>query len=142
MRSQVYVVSFILASFLTSSGCESKSTTETAEDDLALKSILHDLELSGGTTSLLSRNFSHPQMPNLGLREDAIVLTSSGPSYTLRYVIRYPQAENRWNLWVNHEIGEDGTGLESTAIREYSQEPTPEIVSAFRSEIQDHWSNR
>lgn len=142
MKNQLHVLSFILVSFLTSSGCGSKPTNSTKDDEIALTSILHDLQITEGKTRLLFRNSSSTQPSHLGPREEAIVLTSSGSNYTLRYAIRYPQTETRWSLWVNHEIGEDGTGLESPAIREYSQEPTPEIVSAFRSEIRDHWSNR
>jgi hypothetical protein len=141
MRNQLYVVTFIAVGLINSSGCEHEPAKGFADDELVVKDIIHDLSIAHGKTTLLFRATAGTTQSDFGQRDDAIVVTSSGSTYTLRYATRYPRGDNRWNLWVHHEIGEDGTGLESPAIREYPFEPTAETVSKFRSEIQNHWSN-
>jgi hypothetical protein len=116
MRNQIYVVTFIAARLINSSGCEHEPANGFADDELVVKDIIHDLNITDGKTTLLFRATSGTTQSDFGPRDDAIVVTSSRSTYTLRYATRYPRGDNRWNLWVNHEIGEDGTGLESPAM--------------------------
>jgi hypothetical protein len=108
--------------------------------------IVQDLSLADGDTVVIQMTQTDLNREELGLRDEAVVMTENNGKFTLRYVYRFPQSRKlnfrRWRLWVNYEPVGDGTAAEVAAIKEYAQRPHAEQIAEFRADILNHWSNR
>lgn len=126
--------------------CDTPTRQSNPSLDIASTDIVHDLSLGTGDSVVIQMTQTDLEREELGLRDEAVVLTENNGKFTLRYVYRFPQSQTsnfrRWRIWVNHEPVGDGTAAEVTAIQEYDQKPTLEQVAEFRSNILNHWSNR
>jgi hypothetical protein len=127
-------------------GCAKPPTDAKAADDQSIKTVVRDLNIVGEKTVILETTRTDLGRPEMGLRDEAILLTRDETGYTLRYVFRFPGSGNpnfrRWTLWSNHDISEVGSGAEVPAMMTFSEMPSADEVAAFKSETLDHWSNR
>jgi hypothetical protein len=113
----------LLILFLNAAGCICPIESTQTDDDLILKQIVQDLNLTEGSTTLRWRTNSDTADESRGPREGAIVLTRQEAIYTLRYAVRDSHGDSLWKLWIKHDIGEDGTGLSSPAVQEFLANP-------------------
>lgn len=138
MRIQLSRLTYMLVVICTGSliicGCSKQPASVNAVPDEIAKEITRDVDFGDGDTEVL-------QHFNKGDREVAIVLTKSKEQYTLWCVFRLQsdgeQQADRWKLWTNYVMIEDGTGAEDYAKREFSDRPGADAIASFRSEILD-----